>query len=294
MLKRKVYWLVNLCLVIAMVSPVLAADNKLEDYWEAGPKVVKVGSDLATIDLPEDYAFTGADYTKKIMQKMGNPITDEEVGIVIPKDEKQNWFILLEFQPVGYVKDEEGDKLDAQAILDSIKQGNEEANKERSKQGGDALHIIGWQEPPHYDKVTHNLEWALLAEGEKDKDKVINANTRLLGRGGVVSVTLVGTPDEVALAKPHLDEIIGQFHYNKGKQYSDFTPGQDKVAEFGLTALMAGGLGAAAVKTGFFAKFILPLLLVLKKFLVVILAVIAGLFSKVKNFFTGNKSKDEP
>ena len=42
------------------------------------------------------------------------------------------------------------------------------------------------------------------------------------------------------------------FSYKSGKTYAEFRSG-DKVAEYGLAALVAGGAGAAAVKLGLFA-----------------------------------------
>jgi len=44
--------------------------------------------------------------------------------------------------------------------------------------------IIGWEQQPATTKATHNLEWAI--RGESEGAPVINYNTRLLGRGGVV------------------------------------------------------------------------------------------------------------
>ena len=46
--------------------------------------------------------------------------------------------------------------------------------------------------------------------------------------------------------------MLASFNYKQGKSYAEFVPG-DKVAEYGLVALVAGGAGAAAAKLGLFA-----------------------------------------
>jgi uncharacterized membrane-anchored protein len=79
----------------------------------------------------------------------------------------------------------------------------------------------------------------------------VNYNVRVIGRDGVMSVTFVDDPRNLAAARPAVDEVIAAFTYKRGKKYAEWVPG-DKVAEYGLTALVAAGAGAAAAKLGFF------------------------------------------
>lgn len=255
----------------------LGEEDQLKVNWISGPKTVEVGSDLAQLNLPEKYLFANGEDAKKIMEYVGNPISKQEVGIVFPDNEQKEWFILFEYDPLGYVKDDEAKDLDAEAILQSIKDGTEQANKERKDQGVAPLEIIGWDEKPHYDSKTNNLVWSILAQS--GGDKVINYNTRLLGRLGVTSVTLVGDPENIKSIKLELDKILANFSYVVGKKYSDYIPGKDKVAELGLAALIAGGAGAAASKLGLLAK----ILILFKKFWFIILAPVFWVYKKIKN-----------
>jgi uncharacterized membrane-anchored protein len=125
----------------------------------------------------------------------------------------------------------------------------------RKEKGFAPLNVVGWYEKPHYEAQSHNLVWALLAESKEGK--VVNYNVRLLGRHGFMSTVLVTDPSTLAACKPEVDNIIKSFSYKSGKSYAEFVKG-DKVAQYGLTALIAGGAGAAAVKLGLFkilAKF---------------------------------------
>jgi uncharacterized membrane-anchored protein len=164
--------------------------------------------------------------------------------------DEETWFVVFEWDPVGYVKDDEKDSIDADAILERIREGTEKSNEERQKNGGSALHVVGWSEPPHYDAATHNLTWAILARNE-DGSEVVNHQVRMLGRKGVMSAVLVDSPERLADSKLALQQVLDAFSYKQGSTYAEWRPG-DKVAEYGLTALVAGGAGAAAAKLGLF------------------------------------------
>jgi uncharacterized membrane-anchored protein len=214
---------------------------------------------------------------------MGNKPNGNELGLVAPKDEEQGWLLVFKYMDVGYVKDDEKDKIDADALLKDIKEGTEEANKERQTRGIPGLHVTGWKQPPKYDSKTHNFTWALLAKSD-DGTEVVNYNIRLLGREGYVSVTLADAPENLATSKPIVEKLLTKFSFKSGKTYSEFRQG-DKVAEYGLAALVAAGAGAAAVKFGLFA--------VLAKFLAktwkLVAVGVVGLGAAVKRMFTSGR-----
>ncbi len=217
--------------------------------WKAGPGTADVGRDLARIEIGKEYLFADGEDSRKLMEYFGNPPSNKEVGLVMPASDNVSWFILFEHFDVGYVKDDEKDKIDADAILKNIQRGTEEANKIRKEKGMPVIKVLGWHEKPHYDPRTHNLVWATLAEGAGGKN--VNYTVKLLGRQGYVSAIFVGDPESLAGAKPEVDALISKFSYKQGRSYAEFVKG-DKVAQYGLTALIAGGAGAAAVKMGLF------------------------------------------
>jgi len=159
--------------------------------------------------------------------------------------------VIFEFDSVGYVKDDEKDALDSKAILDSIKTGTEHSNEERRKRGWATMEILGWHAQPRYDPVTNNLTWAI--RGSSEGDEVVNYSVRLLGRRGVMDVDLVLDPTQVASTVPEFDQLLTGFEFTSGNRYAEFMAG-DKIAEYGLTALVAGGAGAALAKSGLLAK----------------------------------------
>jgi uncharacterized membrane-anchored protein len=214
--------------------------------WQNGASVGDLG-DIAEVKVPDGFVFAGAHDTRIIMEANQNPTTGREMGFVAPKGE--NWFAVFEFSDVGYVKDDDKDSLDAGALLDSIKQGTETGNKERERRGWAPLTVIGWEQPPHYNETTHNLEWAVKAISEGTP--VVNHNTRMLGRGGVMEVTLVTEPSALAATLPKFKTMLAGFEFKQGHRYAEFRAG-DKTAAYGLTGLIVGGGTAALVKTGAF------------------------------------------
>ncbi len=249
---------VCICALIAMgqskkrpsPSPSPTPASSWNDYegvkWQKGNSVGVLG-DIAQVKVPEGFVFADANDTRLIMEANQNPTNGKELGFVAP--EKEDWFAVFEFDDVGYVKDDDKDSLDANALLDSIKAGTEAGNKERLRRGWATMTIVGWEQPPHYNELTHNLEWAIRAQSEGEN--VINHNTRLLGRGGVMEVTLVVDPSLLQETMPKFKAMLEGFEFKQGQRYAEFRAG-DKTAAYGLTGLIVGGGTAALVKTGAF------------------------------------------
>lgn len=256
--------------------------------WTKGPATVSLG-DKAEVDLPAGYLFAGSSDTQKLMEMNGNPISGQEMGLITPEAEDKGWFIVFEWDEAGYIKDDDKDEIDADALLDSIKEGTEAANEKRKEMGAPPMHVLGWSEKPHYDEATHNLVWGITGQSEGSTDTVVNFNIRLLGRRGYMSAAVVGSPAEVAASKAEVDGLLAAYSFKTGERYAEFKEG-DKVAEYGLAALVLGGAGAAAAKLGLFAK-LGNLLAKGAKLIVVGLvalgAVIKKLFSRRKEEPTG-------
>jgi uncharacterized membrane-anchored protein len=189
--------------------------------------------------------FAGAADTRKLLELMENPTGGLELGLIAPQD--FSWFVVFEYDDIGYVKDDDQNSLDADAMLESIREGTKAGNKERRKRGWPTMKILGWEQPPHYDPATQNLVWAVRGESEGQVN--VNYNTRRLGRKGVMSVALVVDPPQLVGVLPTFNSLMEGFSFVPGQTYAEFRSG-DKIAEYGLTALVTGGAVAVAAKTG--------------------------------------------
>jgi uncharacterized membrane-anchored protein len=220
--------------------------------WQTGPAKAPIGIDLAQIVVPEGYLYLDRAGTEALMELTENPLTGMEQATVTSASEESFWFLVFEWDEMGYVDDSEAHALDADEIMRQIRRGTAEANKERQRRGWASMSIVGWQEPPHYDPVTHNLTWSTIieSEGERGTNRIV----KLLGRRGVMTATLVSPVDELARATKEVDQLLAGYSFRAGNTYAEFQPGSDRIAEIGLTALIAGGAGAALVKSGLLAR----------------------------------------
>lgn len=216
-----------------------------------GPAMVPLGK-VAELKLPEGFHFVGADGLDKFYELTRNSKGGNEVGVVISPKE---WMLFLSYSDIGYVKDNDRDQLEAAKLLKSLQESQDADNEERQKRGWDRMKVVDWATAPHYDAKTNNLKWAINLASSRDsfKEVWINESVRILGRGGVMNATLVTEPAAFKEAETEADALLaGNFSYRAGEKYAEFKAG-DKVAEYGLAALVLGGAGAVAVKTGLFA-----------------------------------------
>jgi uncharacterized membrane-anchored protein len=263
------------CILALIASPLHAqkADGKKPNFAE-GPTTARLG-DVAQIQVPTGFRFLDGPTTRALMTASGEPTSGRELGLLMPTNE--NWSVIFEFNDVGFVKDDEKDKLDADKLLASIKSGTEAANEERKKMGNAPLLIVGWEQPPKYDDQTHNLEWAIRATSEGEP--ILNYNTRLLGRKGVMEAVLIVEPDGLATTLPKFKGLLADYKFQSGETYAEYRQG-DKLAKYGLAALITGGAAVGAAKLGLFAW---AAVFFKKAWKVIVVAVVAlaGVFKKL-------------
>lgn len=208
-----------------------------------GPSRGVIGT-KSTIAVPASHVFFDEAKSRRFLELAGNP---PQSGHYVFAPDSLDWFAVFSFSPVGYVKDDE--KVEPAKLLKMIKSGDAKANEERKKLGLEALYTEGWKVEPHYDPATRRLEWGLLVKSESGR-QVVNYTSRVLGRDGVTKVVLVADVDSFDADTKAFKKAMAGFQYNPGVSYADFRSG-DKVAQYGLTALIVGVGAATASKKGF-------------------------------------------
>src|SRR6185295_12497660 len=212
--------------------------------WQRAPGEGTIGA-KAKIRIPEGYSFLDERNTRRFLELMGNPPRD---GHYLIAPANLDWFAVFSFDPVGYVRDDE--KIDAAARRESLKKGDAPGNEERKRLGMSPIYTDGWHVPPHYDSNTKRLEWGMRLRDEKGGLHV-NYTSRLLGRSGVMSTILVSSPQTLNEDMKAFNGALAGYQFVAGEQYAEFKSG-DKIAEYGLAALVVGGAAAAAAKAGLF------------------------------------------
>ena len=260
MRKRVRCTLVILCAATVPLSPLhaqssssTALQEQLKAAWAAAAKTAISGPaqirllDEATLNIDASEIFIPAAQANGIMAALGNSSTPSRFGLVVAKKDDSPWMVDIDWIHEGYVRDGEAKDWQPDAMLDDLKSGTEQGNTERLAKGLPALDVTGWVEKPTYDARSHRLVWSLALRDRgapASEPQTINYNTYALGRDGYFSLDLITGSDTVGADKQVARDLLANLSYLPGKRYEDFSSSTDKVAAYGIAALV----GVVAVK----------------------------------------------
>jgi len=200
-------------------------------------------------------------------------------------DDESGVFVTYEYFDEGYVKDEDWTDVEPAAFLESIREGTEAGNEERAKYGIAPMHVRGWLREPAYDAGANTVHWAIAFD---DGDGVtVNATALKLNRYGYEEFTWVGSGEQYDQLGGLLDTALADHAFKEGHRYADFQDG-DKVAAYGLAALVAAVAGAKLGK-GVIAVLLAVGLAFLKKGWIVIVLALGGIVAGIRRFVSGRK-----
>ena len=130
---------------------------------------------------------------------MHNPTSGSELGILT--DKELDIIVLFKFQDVGYVKDADKEKLDADDLseVDPGRNRSVERRPARSVAGRRSRSSAGTRRRSTTTE-TNNLEWCI--KGESEGQTLNQLHTRILGREGVMSANLMVDPEKLDATLP--------------------------------------------------------------------------------------------
>lgn len=280
----------------------MAAPMRAQDDGKVSPEIqqlvknlkyqqgdIDLRGGLAKLSVPPEFNFLGPDDTETVLVKLwGNPPSETKpMGMLMPAGltplSTNCWVVTIEYSEDGYVKDSDASKIKYDDLLKKMQKSIAEENPERQKQGYKAITLVGWAAPPRYDAETHKLYWAKDLRFEGEDGDTLNYNIRMLGRKGVLELTAVAGMNQFAEIDQQTPKILSMVDFKQGNRYAEFDPKTDKVAKYGIAALVAGGALAAAAKFGAL-KLLWVGLLAAKKFVIIgviaIVAFIKKMFSR--------------
>jgi uncharacterized membrane-anchored protein len=297
-MNRTVFWLgLTLALSASPAFAVKSSDffKSYQQYNDAGKAFLdKIDPKTGEIDLAEGihldlkdkfYFLDKKDTVSVLTEAWGNPPSagSDAVGMIFPAKydpiTENNWGIELRWQKIGHVDDADAASIDYDELLRSMQADTLSANDQRVKDGFPPVTLIGWASPPVYDAVNKRLHWAKELKFGDDTVHTLNYDVRFLGREGVFVMSYIARVEQLPEIRQSLDEVLGLAAFSPGKKYVDFRPDFDTVAAVGIGGLIAGKLAA---KAGLLAV----ALIALKKFGVILLVPLAGLW----RFIRGNKN----
>ncbi|WP_201314275.1 DUF2167 domain-containing protein [Dyella sp. EPa41] len=242
----------------------------------------------ATLDIADGYSFLPAADAQRVLSELWNNPPDSDVlGMILPGTdahavlEDKNWAVVVTFVDEGYVTDADAAKIDYNDMLKDMQAATKDENADRIKEGYPAIELMGWAEPPHYDMVNHKLYWAQDLQFKRangsGEARTLNYAIRVLGRKGYLSLNAVAPIEQLAQVRADMPQVVEMAEFDAGQRYTDYNASTDKAAAYGIAALVAGGIAA---KAGLFAK-LGVLLLAFKKFIVLGIAALGGVFAKL-------------
>jgi uncharacterized membrane-anchored protein len=255
----------------------------------AGPELnyqtgtITLPNKAATLHLGQKYRYLDPNETNKLLMAWGNESDTTTQGTIVPADVEpfsdSGWAVILTYEDDGHIDDSDATEIDYDDMLKDMKEGTEDHNDARKEAGFEAVHLVGWAEKPHYDASAKKLYWAKELNFEGSLSHTLNYDVRILGREGVLSMNAVASMDQIEQIRAEMRPLIDVAEFNEGYRYADFNAKTDRMAEYGLGALIVAGVGA---KLGLFAK-LGVFLLAMKKFIVIGLIALGALLKKLSS-----------
>lgn len=296
-----------LSLFIAAVNVVRAqadtnvADTNSADLNVLPPQVASILKDLkyrqgtidlrdglATLTVPTNFNFLGpADAETVLVKLWGNPPSEvQPLGLLIPAGltplSSNCWVVTIGYSADGYVKDADAGKINYDDLLKQMQKEIADNNKVREDKGYPSITLVGWAAPPHYDAGTHKLYWAKDIKFGDEPTDTLNYSIRILGRKGVLELNAISSMNQLPEIDAQTPQILGMVDFKEGSRYADFDPKVDKVAEYGIATLVAGGVLATAAKLGLL-KGLWIAIIALKKFVIIGVIAVVAFFKKLFN-----------
>ncbi|WOX06934.1 DUF2167 domain-containing protein [Microbulbifer pacificus] len=248
---------------------------------------VELPGGVASLEVPESFYYLSPEDSKVVLEEIwGNPESELTLGMLFPAGttpfDGDSWGVTIEYSEEGYIRDDDAAEINYDDLLKDMQASVREESEHRVDNGYESISLLGWAEPPYYDAGQKKLYWAKeLAFGDLETN-TLNYNIRVLGRKGVLVLNFIAGMPELDDIKQSRDAVLSIASFNPGYRYEEFDPEIDKVAAYGLGALVTGKVLA---KTGALAG----LLLLLKKVWVVIPLAFGALFKLFRR-----RDKNEP
>lgn len=234
-----------------------------------------------TLNVPESFYYLNPEDAEKVLVEVWGNMPGagkNTLGMLFPSEatpfDDDSWGVTIEYVEEGYVSDKDADEINYDDLLVEMQKDTRTESKQRVSQGYEPIELVGWASKPFYDKSSHKLHWAKELKFGDQPQHTLNYNIRVLGRKGVLVLNFIAGMNQKDTIDSRLDSVLSMANFDQGSTYKDFNPGIDKVAAYGLGALVAGKILA---KTGLLAAG----LLLLKKFGVAIFLGLAALFAKI-------------
>jgi uncharacterized membrane-anchored protein len=246
-------------LLLTLSTAVAAQDGSAEAFlsslkYQTGK--VALAAAHAQLDLKPGWRYLDKPDARRVLEDFwGNPPDDSVMGLIVPDSaplgDAHSWAVVLTYSADGYVSDEDAQEINYSELLADMQQETRDNSAALKDAGYPAVDLLGWAQAPRYDAASHKLHWAKELHFGETEGNTLNYDIRVLGREGYLSMNAVADMDDLALVNTGMKDVLAMAQFDEGFRYADFNPATDRAAEYGLAALVGGGLAA---KTGLLGK----------------------------------------
>lgn len=249
--------------------------------WKQG--TISLPGGKAVLNVPPAFRYLDPAQADLVLTKIwNNPPGPKTLGMLFPAEvgpyHDDGWGVVITYQDDGHISDEDAEKIDYDDMLKDMQKASVADNAERKKQGYEEVQIVRWATRPRYDKDEKKMYWAEELKFEGAPENTLNYKIRVLGREGVLVLNCIAGISQLKMIEGKAPNILAMTDFTDGNKYAEYNPSTDRLASYGIGALVAGSVAA---KTGLF-KGIFAILLASKKLLALLffggIALVAKLF----------------
>lgn len=204
---------------------------------------VTIANGVAQLSMPPGFKFLNAEQSKYIISELWHKAPQPDLaGMLFPEwggpGVKDSYAVVINYEPRGFVKDADANKIDYKQVLRNLQREEAEENAERQSMGYAPIHVVGWAQQPGYDKAQNELYWAKEMQAD-NKENIVSYNIRMFGRKGILSMN-AESPVHNALLKNDFNKLLHIASFTEGNRYADYNARTDKVAAWTIGTLVTG------------------------------------------------------
>jgi uncharacterized membrane-anchored protein len=133
---------------------------------------------VGELTVPRGFRYLDSTQSGRVLNKLWHNPPQTNLGMLFPADRGPmsdgNWGYIIQYDPMGYVKDDDADDIKYDELLQYMQKETEETNPDRTAAGYETVHLLGWGTPPFYDKQQHTLYWAKLLRFGNGLEETLN------------------------------------------------------------------------------------------------------------------------
>lgn len=261
---------------VAQQTPTNSPEDQVRAMHWVRTGTMKLTASSSSITVPPGFFGVSGDEARKVEELSEGESEANVEGVLLDHSHDT---VIFEFFPSGFVPIDDWQDLDSQRLITAISQNAETSNELRRQKGIAELHVTGWVQEPSLDRATNTVFWATGITTGAGRD-LVNSLALRLGRSGFEKIIWVTDRDAYKASGGVLDTMLRAYSFDPGQRFDDHVEG-DRLAGYGVAALVGAVAGAKLAKIGAFAA----ILLFAKKLWFLALAVPLIFFRKIKSLF---------